>query len=130
MAHVRRTTVSSTYADTVTRTREALAEQGFGVLTEIDVRSTLDEKLGVQMEDYVILGACNPQLAHQALEVDREVGALLPCNVVVRADGDRTTVEILDPQVIADLPERDGLQPVAEEASRRMDAVLQALASA
>jgi uncharacterized protein (DUF302 family) len=129
MSHVRRATVPQPYAETVERTRAALSEQGFGVLTEIDVRSTLDEKLGVKMEDYVILGACNPQLAHQALEIDREVGALLPCNVVVRAGEDGTTVEILDPQVIARVPERPDLGPVADEASRRMDAVLAELQS-
>jgi uncharacterized protein (DUF302 family) len=77
------------YAAVVPRVRQALTEQGFGVLTEIDVRATLRHKLGEEIEDYLILGACNPPLAHRALGVDRQIGLLLPCNVVVRADGAR-----------------------------------------
>jgi len=127
MTYVRSITLDLSYGDAVTRTREALAEQGFGVLTEIDVQSTLKDKLGQDMEPYVILGACNPQLAHQALEIDREIGALLPCNVVVREQDGGSTVLILDPQIMATLPGRDELQPVADEASRRMDAVLASL---
>ena len=80
------------FADTVVRVREALKDQGFGVLTEIDVQATLKEKLGEDMEPYLILGACNPPLAHRALAVDRRIGLLLPCNVVVRAEGDSTIV--------------------------------------
>jgi uncharacterized protein (DUF302 family) len=75
------------YERAVPRVKEAFQEQGFGTLTEIDVRATLKDKLGHDMEPYVILGACNPGLAHRALEVEREVGLLLPCNVVVRAAG-------------------------------------------
>lgn len=116
------------YDESVTKVREALAEQGFGVLTEIDVRATLREKLDVDLEDYVILGACNPRLAHRALGVDRSVGLLLPCNVVVRSDGDGTIVEFLDPQVMVAVPEREELAPVAEEAGRRLAAVRDALA--
>ena len=127
MTYVRSITLDLSYGDAVTRTREALAEQGFGVLTEIDVQATVKDKLGQDMEPYVILGACNPQLAHQALEIDREIGALLPCNVVVREQDGGSTVLILDPQIMATLPGRDELQPVADEASRRMDAVLMSL---
>ena len=127
MTYVRSITLDLSYGDAVTRTREALAEQGFGVLTEIDVQATVKDKLGQDMEPYVILGACNPQLAHQALEIDREIGALLPCNVVVREQDGGSTVLILDPQIMATLPGRDELQPVADEASRRMDAVLASL---
>ena len=127
MTYVRSITLDLSYGDAVTRTREALAEQGFGVLTEIDVQATMKDKLGQDMEPYVILGACNPELAHQALEIDREIGALLPCNVVVREQDSGSTVLILDPQIMATLPGRDELQPVADEASRRMDAVLTSL---
>jgi uncharacterized protein (DUF302 family) len=114
----------------VARTREALAEQGFGVLTEIDVQATLKVKLDLDMEPYLILGACNPQLAHQALEVERDIGLLLPCNVVVRRDGDRTLVQALDPQVMVSLPGLPALQPVADEAGRRLNVALQAVADA
>lgn len=112
----------------VDRVREALKAQGFGVLTEIDIRATLASKLDVEMEDYVILGACNPPLAHRALGVDRQIGLLLPCNVVVRADGaTATVVEALDPQVMVDVTDRADLKPVAEEARRRLHAALDAL---
>ena len=114
----------------VARTREALAEQGFGILTEIDVQATLKAKLDLSMEPYLILGACNPQLAHQALDVERDIGLLLPCNVVVRRDGDRTLVQALDPQVMVSLPGLPALQPVADEAGRRLTAALQAVADA
>lgn len=83
------TRLRAPFAQTVERVRAALQEQGFGVLTEIDVRATLRDKLGQEMEDYLILGACNPPLAHRALQADRQIGLLLPCNVVVRTDGGR-----------------------------------------
>jgi len=117
------------FDDAVERTRSALAEQGFGVLTEIDVRATLKTKLDLDIEPYLILGACNPQLAHQALEVDRSIGLLLPCNVVVRREGDRTLVQALDPQVMVSLPGLPELQPVADDAGRRLAAALQAVAA-
>jgi uncharacterized protein (DUF302 family) len=112
------------------RVTTALADQGFGVLTEIDVRATLEAKLGVDMEDYLILGACNPPLAHQALSLDREIGLLLPCNVVVRADGpDATLVQALDPQVMVQVTGRPELKDVADEATTRLTAALDSLAS-
>jgi uncharacterized protein (DUF302 family) len=117
------------FATTVARTREALAAQGFGILTEIDVTATLKAKLDQDIEDYVILGACNPPLAHRALETDRSIGLLLPCNVVVRRDGDNTVVQALDPNTMVALTELDALRPVAEEATRRLDAALTALAT-
>lgn len=115
------------FDDTVVRVRAALKEQGFGVLTEIDVRATLKEKLGEDMEPYLILGACNPPLAHRALAVDRRIGLLLPCNVVVRADGDATVVEALDPQIMVGLTGQAGLAPVADEAAARLGAMLRTL---
>jgi uncharacterized protein (DUF302 family) len=120
-------TLEAPFADAVTRVRAALAVQGFGVLTEIDVTATLRAKLGEHMEDYLILGACNPSLAHQALGADRSIGLLLPCNVVVRAVGGGTAVELLDPQVMTALVGRPELGPIAEEAARRLAAVLAAL---
>jgi len=116
------------FAPTVERVRAALNEQGFGVLTEIDVQATLQEKLGAQMEDYLILGACNPTLAHRALDADRDIGLLLPCNVVVRADGsDATLVQALDPQVMVQVTGRPELKVVADEATTRLRAALDTL---
>jgi uncharacterized protein (DUF302 family) len=116
------------FAEAVTRTKEVLAEQGFGILTEIDVQATLREKRGVEMEPYVILGACAPDLAQQALEVERGVGVLLPCNVVVSGAGEGSTVQVLDPQVMSSVTGESRLQPMADEAGRRLDAALRALA--
>ncbi|MFB8124881.1 DUF302 domain-containing protein [Streptomyces bacillaris] len=127
MTYSRTVHVDGDFAQTVTAVREALAEQGFGILTEIDVQATLKEKLGHEMEDYLILGACNPPLAHQAIEADRSIGLLLPCNVVVRTDGDRIAVQALDPATMVTLTGQDALKPVAEEATRRLDAALSAL---
>lgn len=124
MTYAKTITLELAYDEAVPRVKEAFKAQGFGTLTEIDVRATLKEKLGEDMEPYMILGACNPQLAHDALEIEREIGLLLPCNVVVRADGERSVVQALDPRVIADVPGNPSLQPVADEAGRRIDAAL------
>ncbi|WP_395296454.1 DUF302 domain-containing protein [Kitasatospora hibisci] len=121
-------TLDLPFADAVERVRAALAEQGFGILTEIDVRGTLQAKLGEEIEDYVILGACRPLLAHRALQVDRRVGLLLPCNVVVRAVGERTVVEAMDPQLMVRVAEQPALEAVADEAATRLRAALDALA--
>ncbi|HCA85612.1 MAG TPA: ABC transporter ATP-binding protein [Streptomyces sp.] len=116
------------YDQAVPKVKEAFKEQGFGTLTEIDVTATLKEKLGQDMEDYVILGACNPQLAHRALDIEREIGLLLPCNVVVRStEGGTTLVQALDPNVMVTVPERPQMQPIAEEASTRVQAALDTL---
>ncbi|WP_228708138.1 DUF302 domain-containing protein [Amycolatopsis keratiniphila] len=115
------------FADTVEAVRRALAEQGFGVLTEIDVTATLKAKLDHDMEPYLILGACNPPLAHRALDVDRTIGLLLPCNVVVRADGDSTLVQALDPATMVELTGLSDLALVAADATRRLDAALSGL---
>jgi uncharacterized protein (DUF302 family) len=100
--------------------KQALKAQGFGTLTEIDVQATLKDKLGKDMEPYVILGTCNPQLAHRALGVDREIGLLLPCNVVVRDTGSGTAGAGPRPADHGHRAGRDELQPSAEEASRRL----------
>jgi uncharacterized protein (DUF302 family) len=122
-------TLDLPFADAVGRVRAALAEQGFGVLTEIDVSATLRARLGEQMEDYLILGACNPPAAHQALGIDRSIGLLLPCNVVVRATPAGTLVEALDPQVMVTLTGQPELKPVADEVGRRLARALAALTS-
>ena len=107
--------------------REALKAQGFGVLTEIDMRTTLRDKLGQEMEDYLILGACNPPLAHQALGADSSIGLLLPCNVVVRAGAGHAIVEALDPQTMVTITGQPALQPVADEAAVRLRTALESL---
>ncbi|HUZ51435.1 MAG TPA: DUF302 domain-containing protein [Streptosporangiaceae bacterium] len=112
------------FADAVGQVRRALTEQGFGVLTEIDVRATLHAKLGEEMEDYLILGACNPPLAHQALAQDRQIGLLLPCNVVVRTSGGQTVIEALDPMTMVEVTGQGALEPVATEAASRLRAAL------
>lgn len=127
MTYGRTATLNTPFAESVTRVREALADQGFGVLTEIDVAATMKAKLGEDMEDYLILGACNPPLAHRAVEADRSIGLLLPCNVVVRASGNSTTVEFLDPQVMADVADNPEVKAVADEAGRRLEAALATL---
>jgi uncharacterized protein (DUF302 family) len=116
------------FAPTMERVRAALKDQGFGVLTEIDVQATMRDKLGADMEQYVILGACNPPLAKQALDTDRDIGLLLPCNVVVRSDGpDATLVQVLDPQVMVSITGRPELKVVADEATSRLQAALAAV---
>ena len=124
MSYGTQVTLDAPFGEAVGRVRAALAGQGFGVLTEIDVTATMQAKLGEQMEDYVILGACNPPFAHQALGIDRSLGLLLPCNIVVRAADGGTVVEALDPQVMVTLTGRPELKPVADEVSRRLAAAL------
>ncbi|MFR9807113.1 DUF302 domain-containing protein [Pseudonocardia sp. RS010] len=122
-------TLDQPYDEVVPRVREALAGQGFGVLTEIDMTATMKQKRGVDIEDFVILGACNPELAERALEVDRRVGVLLPCNVAVRAttDGTGTMVQLMNPQLLAGVIDDPDLAPIADEADRRMGVVLESL---
>ncbi len=120
------TTIAAPYDQAIARTRTALAEQGFGVLTEIDVKKTMKEKLDAEFRPYIILGACNPALAHRALEADLGVGLLLPCNVIVYDNGDETsTVEALDPVaalgIVGDNP---ALATVAREAQGRLRAAV------
>ncbi|MGD0376379.1 MAG: DUF302 domain-containing protein [Streptosporangiaceae bacterium] len=115
------------FTEAVARVREALKAQGFGVLTEIDVQATLRDKLGEEMEEYLILGACNPPLAHRALAADRRIGLLLPCNVVVRTEGGQTVIEALDPQTMVVVAAQPALQPVADEAATRLQAALDSM---
>jgi len=124
------TTLHTSFADAVERTRTALSEQGFGVLTEIDMKATLKSKLGEDIEDYLILGACNPPLAHRAVTVDRQIGLLLPCNVVVRADlNDPHTivVDAMNPQLMVQVAEQPGLAEVAADATTALQAAIDSL---
>ncbi|WP_288337259.1 DUF302 domain-containing protein [uncultured Gordonia sp.] len=124
------TSLRTTFDDAVSRTREALSEQGFGVLTEIDVKATLKNKLDEDIEDYLILGACNPPLAHRAITANRQIGLLLPCNVVVRSDPDdpgNILVEAMNPQLLVDVTDEPQLQPVAREVADKLQAAITAL---
>ena len=124
------TTLHTSFDEAVVRTRGALAQPGFGVLTEIDVKATLQEKLGVNMEDDLILGACNPPLAHRAVDVDRQIGLLLPCNVVVRTDpsADGTViVEAMNPRLLAEVTGEAALQPIADEVTAKLRAAVDSL---
>ena len=115
------------YEEAIPRVKEALKAEGFGVLTEIDVRKTLREKLGAEMEPYIILGACNPPLAHRALQAEPNIGLLLPCNVVVRADGTGSRVDVADPQAMLGIVGSVQLEVVADEAKQRLQRVVAAL---
>jgi uncharacterized protein (DUF302 family) len=122
--------VSLDYAAAVQRVREELSKEGFGVLTEIDVQKTLKEKLDVGFRPYVILGACNPPLAHQALSAEREIGLLLPCNIIVYA-GDKkgtSTVAAIDPVLQLERVHQPELKPVATNVRARLERVLQRVA--
>ncbi len=124
------TTLQTSFDDAVGRTRAALAEQGFGVLTEIDMKSTLKAKLGEDIEDYIILGACNPQFAHRAVQLDRQIGVLLPCNVVVRAstaDAGAVIVEAMNPKLMVEVTGEPELAAVADPVTERLRAAIDSL---
>ena len=127
MDYGQRVTLPDDFVTAVTRVKDALASEGFGVLTEIDIQATMKAKLGEDMEDYVVLGACNPPLAHRALGSDRSAGLLLPCNVAVRTTAEGTLVEALDPHVISTLSDAPELKAVADEAAVKLGRVLTAL---
>jgi uncharacterized protein (DUF302 family) len=121
------TRLAGSVADARPRVEAALQAEGFGVLTEIDVQATMKAKLGVDRPPFLILGACNPPLAHRAIEVDPSVGALLPCNVVVRADGPDTVVEVMDPVAALSFVKSTAIRPIADEAKARLERVIEAL---
>ena len=121
-------TVQMTQQQAIERVTQELAKEGFGILTEIDVAATLKKKLGVDVPAHRILGACNPQFAHQALQAEPQIGALLPCNVVVRADtSGKTLVEIMDPRAVLDLVGRPEIGKIAGEVRSRLERVLAAM---
>ena len=126
------TTVTIDAARAVERVKDALAAEGFGVLCEIDVSATLKKKLGVDFRPYVILGACNPELAHQALTAERDIGLLLPCNVIVYADDaqGRTVIAAIDPVAALEVSHNENLRPLAEDAKARLNRALLTVESA
>ncbi|OBK85972.1 ABC transporter [Mycolicibacter heraklionensis] len=128
------TAVTGADFDAVTaKTREILKDNGFGVLTEIDMQATLKAKLGEEMERYLILGACNPPLAHRAVTAEKRIGVLLPCNVVVREDTERpgtVLVEAMNPQLMAQVIDNPALAAIADEVSEKIRTVIDTLAVA
>ena len=122
--------LNTTFDDAIARVTEALKAEGFGVLTEIDVKATMKKKLDEDYRPYTILGACNPSLAHRALSIDRDIGMLLPCNVVVsELDDDTVQVGMIDPLVMLGVVASPEIAPVADDARARLERVKQALES-
>ncbi|MBI3530784.1 MAG: DUF302 domain-containing protein [Betaproteobacteria bacterium] len=121
-------TVKMGFDQALERVTRELAKEGFGVLTKIDVAATLKKKIGLKMPPYKILGACNPHFAHRALAAEPQIGALLPCNVVVRKDAvGKTIVEIMDPRAVLQLVERPEIGEIAGEVRKRLERVLAAV---
>lgn len=118
-----------TYEEAIENVTAALKEQGFGILTEIDVKATLKKKIDVDTDKYIILGACNPKLAHRALSNEQQIGLLLPCNVIVYEDADsgKTHISIMDPQLMVKMTDNDELCAVADEASAMLKKVIEAV---
>src|SRR5512140_3536712 len=119
--------VALPYDSALQKTREALAAEGFGVLTEIDIAAKLKEKLGTDFRRYTILGACNPPLAHRALQSETDIGLLLPCNVIVYEEGDHSIVAAADPDAMVDMSGNAGLRDVAREAHEKLERALATL---
>jgi len=122
------TRIAAPYATAVEQVKEALREEGFGILSEIDVQQVLKEKRNVDFRPYVILGACNPPLAERAFSADLDVGLLLPCNVVVYQDDGASVVEVADPEAMLEVLKRPELLPVASEAKAKLERAIERLA--
>ncbi len=120
-------TLTDSFDNVTSRVKEALAGQGFGVLTEIDVKATMKAKLDEDVDPYLILGACNPALAHRALTAEPSLGLLLPCNVIIRATEAGTVVEAIDPMTMVQFTGNPQLQSVADEAAVKLSAALDTL---
>lgn len=116
--------VALNYQQAVEKTKDALKQEGFGVLAEIDIRKAMKEKIGEEYQNYLILGACNPQLAHRALQAEPRLGLLLPCNVIIRELGSGTEIAVIDADTMLGIVDNDELRPVAREASEKLQRAL------
>ena len=120
-------TVDMSYEQTIEKVTAELKKEGFGVLTSIDVKETLKQKINVDFKKYTILGACNPPIAHRALQEEEELGLLLPCNVIVYEKDGKTRVSIFDPMVMTWIIDNDNMKPIASEVQERLQRVLKAI---
>jgi len=120
-------TVNLPYDEAVEKVTAELKKEGFGVLTSIDVKDTLKKKIDVDFKKYIILGACNPQIAHKALQKEEQLGLLLPCNVVVYEKENKTVISVFDPMLITKVIDNEELKPIAEEVKAKMERVLEAV---
>ncbi|MCL6494509.1 MAG: DUF302 domain-containing protein [Ignavibacterium sp.] len=120
-------TTDYTFEEAIQKVTDELKKEGFGVLTTIDVKDTLKKKLDVDFKKYTILGACNPPLAHQALQAEEELGLLLPCNVIVYEKENKTVVSVFDPMIMAHIIDNPNMKSVAEEVKNRLEKVLEAV---
>jgi len=120
-------TIDLSYEEAVEKVTAELKKEGFGVLTSIDVKETLKKKIDVDFKKYMILGACNPPLAHKALQTEEELGLILPCNVIVYEKENKTVISIFDPMLMMDIVGNKNLQPIAQEVKARMKRVLEAV---
>lgn len=120
-------TVDLSFEDTINKVTEELKKEGFGILTTIDVKETLKKKIDVDFKKYTILGACNPPLAHKALEAEEEIGLLLPCNVIVYEKDGKSAVSVFDPSLMAKIVEKENLTPIAEEVRVKLQKVFDSI---
>ncbi|NQU37659.1 MAG: DUF302 domain-containing protein [Actinobacteria bacterium] len=127
MSYALTATLDTPFDEAVEAVRVALADQGFGIITEIDMKATLQKKIGAEIDNQIILGACNPGFAHKAILAEPSIGVLLPCNVVVRSDGDKTTVEMINPQMMVDLTANPEMGALAGEVSGSLERAIASL---
>lgn len=120
-------TTDYSFSQAIDKVTEELKKEGFGVLTTIDVKNTLKEKINVDFKNYTILGACNPPIAHKALQTEEELGLLLPCNVIVYEKDNKTVVSIFDPMIMTKVIDNENMMPIATEVKERLQRVLEAV---
>ncbi len=119
--------VNLNFEETVIKVKEELKKEGFGVLTEINVKNTLNEKLGINYDDYIILGACNPSFAYKALQSEKEIGLLLPCNIIVYSQNDKTIISAINPAIAMSIVENESLKEIASEVGEKLKKVIYSL---